>query len=440
MTKEQMKQKVIEIIDAHEEELIEIGRALYAMPETGYREVKSAAYAKGILEKLGLTVQEKIAITGLRADAKGRKSRRRVAIMGELDSLILPSHAHADPVTGAAHACGHHTQIVMMLGAAMALMESGVMNELDGDVSFLAVPAEEVVEINYRRQLVEEGKLTYLGGKQEFIHLGVFDDIDAVIGGHVCNTGDVGKFRYGASYNGVVNKEIRFTGKSSHGGLTPELGVNALHAAVNAINNINSLRSALPETHHPRIHYIITKGGDSCNIIPDDVRMEMGVRADTSEYMMELNNMVNRAIRAGAEVIGAEVEITDLGAYMPTRTNRKGCHLFGKNAAQLVGEENIEDVFGYHKGSSTDVGDVACLKPFIYVNFGGGEGVHHTATSDIRDERFAYTMAAKAAAMTVIDLLADDADELEKITEEFVPDFESSAAYEEYCNQLFGTK
>lgn len=440
MTKEQMKEKVVAVIDAHAQELVEIGRTLYAMPETGFREVKSAAYAQEILEKLGLEVQKELAVTGLRADAKGRTHKRRVAVMGELDALLLPTHAHADPVTGAAHACGHHAQIVMMLGAAMALMKSGVMSELDGDVSFLAVPAEEVVEINYRRQLVSEGKLTYLGGKQEFIHLGVFDNIDAVLGGHVANTGEANKFRFGASYNGVVNKEIRFRGKSSHGGLTPELGINALQAAVNAINNINSLRAALPEAHHPRIHFIITKGGDSCNIIPDDVRMEMGVRADTAEYMMELNDKVNRAIRAGAEVIGAQVEITDMGAYMPTKTNRKGGLLFGKNAAQLVGAENVEDVAGFHKGSSTDVGDVASMKPFVYVNFGGAAGVHHTATSDIRDERFAYTAAAKAMAMTVIDLLADGAGALEEIVEEFVPTFRNRAEYDEYCARLFGEK
>ena len=49
-----------------------------------------------------------------------------VAVMGELDSLKVLGHPHADPDTSAAHACGHHCQIGMMLGVATGLLADGV--------------------------------------------------------------------------------------------------------------------------------------------------------------------------------------------------------------------------------------------------------------------------------------------------------------------------
>ncbi|MDO2232265.1 amidohydrolase, partial [Escherichia coli] len=65
-----------------------------------------------------------------------------------------------------------------MLGAAVGLVKSGVLEHLDGKVSFMATPAEEFIELEYREQLKKEGKITYFGGKQELIKRGYFDDID----------------------------------------------------------------------------------------------------------------------------------------------------------------------------------------------------------------------------------------------------------------------
>ena len=60
-----------------------------------------------------------IGITGLRGDLHGGTDGPTVAVMGELDSLKVLGHPHADPDTSAAHACGHHCQIGMMLGVAV---------------------------------------------------------------------------------------------------------------------------------------------------------------------------------------------------------------------------------------------------------------------------------------------------------------------------------
>ncbi len=436
MNQKDMKTRVVEAIENKRGELIEIGRTLYSMPETGFKEYRSASYAKEALEMLGLSVQSGVAITGLKAKAHGRNHERCVAVMGELDALNMPGHPHADMKTGAAHACGHHAQIAMMLGTAIGLTESGVMEMLDGDVAFLAVPAEEIIELEFRRKLLDEGKLKFFGGKQEFVRLGVFDDIDAILAGHLSNTGPVSRFRHGGSYNGVVNKIVEFTGKSAHAALAPEKAINALQAAVNAINNINAMRETLPADQHPRVHYIITKGGDSPNIIPDDVRMEFGVRAATTDYMLELNAKVNAAIKAGSDAAGARVSIRDMGAYLPTRLDKNLCGVFAQSASRLFGEERVIDASDLHRGSSTDIGDAAAVKPMAYVNFGGATGSPHTVAFDVADEGFAYVEAAKAMAVTVVDLLADGGRMLDDVKEKFTPVFSDKNEYLAYHDKL----
>ena len=71
-----------------------------------------------------------------------------------------------------------------MIGAAVGFSYSGVMPYLSGKVVFMAVPAEEYIEISFRNRLRKEGEISYLAGKQELIKLGEFDDIDMAMMTH----------------------------------------------------------------------------------------------------------------------------------------------------------------------------------------------------------------------------------------------------------------
>ena len=86
-------------------------------------------------------------------------------VMGELDSVVAREAPGSDPVTGAAHLCGHHIQVASMLGTAMGLVGAGIAKDLTGTVKFLGVPAEEYVEIEYRLNLKKEGE-DHLSGRK----------------------------------------------------------------------------------------------------------------------------------------------------------------------------------------------------------------------------------------------------------------------------------
>ena len=89
-------------------------------------------------------------MTGIKGYLEGIKPGPTIAIIGELDSVRVEGHAYADPSTSAAHACGHHCQIGMMIGVAVGLKASGILENLSGRIAFMALPAEEFIDVEYR--------------------------------------------------------------------------------------------------------------------------------------------------------------------------------------------------------------------------------------------------------------------------------------------------
>src|SRR5690606_26674128 len=234
MAFEDLKQRVLEEIDRNADHLIEnVGEVIYRDPELGFKEFRTAKIVGREFSRLGLAYDEEIAITGLKTTVSaGGGAGPNVAVIGELDSVLVADHPFANPETGAAHCCGHNAQITTMLGVAYGLIRSGVLDELAGRVTFMAVPAEEYVEISYRDSLRREGKLEFLGGKAEFIRLGAFDDVDMAMMVHgASNQRMTAIAGISASNNGFIGKQARFIGKAAHAGGAPHNGVNALYAA-----------------------------------------------------------------------------------------------------------------------------------------------------------------------------------------------------------------
>ena len=282
-TVERLKAKAQEAVDRRRDWLISSAQSVLGRPEAGFREIETSRLVSSRLAELGIQHKNGIALTGIKRKLRGGADGPTVAILGELDALKVPDHSHADPHTGAAHACCHHTQIGMLLGAAVALREPEVLKALSGNVALMAVPAEEFVEVEYRWKLHRGGELGLMSGKQEFIRLGAFDDVDMAMMVHTSASPEDGKFAVGGSSNGHVAKYVRFIGRASHAGSAPYYGVNALQAAMVAINAINAQRETLREEDVVRLHGIVTLGGVAANAIPDDVRYGSGRAGPRSE-------------------------------------------------------------------------------------------------------------------------------------------------------------
>ena len=321
VSREELKRKAMELIDSRADELVNLSKTILENPEPGFRETKTARLVARKFAEMGVQSRVGLALTGVRADLVGGSPGPALAILGEMDSLIVNEHPHADKETGAAHACGHHCQIGMMLGAAMALQQPEVLESLSGRLAFMAVPAEEYIEIEYRDSLRRAGKLEFLGGKPELIRLGEFDDIDLAMMCHTTANPNEKQLCISGTNNGTLAKKIQFVGRGAHAGGAPHLGINALNAASLAMSAINYNRETFRDEDSIRVHPIITKGGEAVSAVPADVRMETFVRGATLEAITNANAKVDRALKAGAMAVGGDVVIQTIPGYLPLKQN-----------------------------------------------------------------------------------------------------------------------
>ncbi len=422
-SREELKRKACDAIERRKAEIIGVAKDILQNPETGFNEHRTARVVAQKLSELGVPHREGLALTGVKGRFQGGAGPGpQVGIIGELDSLLVYEHPHANPDTGAAHACGHNAQIAMMLGASIGLQTPEVLRELSGSIAPFAVPAEEFVEVEKRLALREEGKLELLGGKQELIRLGEFDDIDMAM---MCHTAsDMGErvFSIGGTSNGHMVKFAQYTGRGAHAGSSPHRGINALNAANLALAAIHANRETFQEHETARVHGIITKGGEVVNAVPADVRVEWRVRSSTPEDLVKNNARVNRCFKAGALAVGAKVKITDIPGYFPLRHDPTLQDLFHSNAAYLLGRDRILVMpEGRNRGGSTDMGDLSQIMPVCHPYTGGATGPGHSKEYSINDYEQAVINPAKIMVMVVIDLLAEGATKAQEVLRKASP-------------------
>ena len=406
MTRDELKREVWRAIDQRADTVIEVGETIRRHPELGFKETKTASLVADTLSGLGLRPETGLAMTGVKAVAAGGKGGGPTfAVIGELDGLGVAGHPEADPVTGAAHACGHNAQIAGMLGAAIGLHAARAFEQLSGRVVFFAVPAEEGGDLEWRTRQVRDGKLELLGGKCELIRLGHFDDVDLAMMIHTTSRAEDGRACLQASNNGRFGKTARYLGRAAHAGGAPHMGINALYAAQIGLMAINSLRETFRDDDAIRVHPILTHGGSQVNVIPGEARLETYVRGRTVEGIRDASAKVDRALKAGALALGAKVEIDTWPGYLPLACDTTMAELFRANAHELVGECRTAG----HRAGCTDMGDVSQIMPVLHPYMGGASGTGHAADYRITDPALAYVAPAKALAAMVVDLMWADA-------------------------------
>lgn len=433
MKMDQTEKLILEAIDQHRDEIIEFARDIYDHGELGYKEFNTAEKFIKKMKELGLRTETGLAITGTKAYLnEEKKDTASLALLGELDALRIPEHAHANPETDAAHCCGHHAQMAGIFGAALALTVPEIAEKLDGQVVFFATPAEEYGEIGFKNELRAQGKIKYGGGKCELLRIGAFDDIDLCITHHITPGDDI--IVGSGTGNGFVSKVIRCLGKAAHAAGTPEQGVNALSAASLGLQALGLNRETFRDEDCVRVHPIITKGGNLVNVVPDEVVVETLVRAKTIEAFTDAAKKTDRSFHAGVTAMGAKVEITTLPGYLPTLAEEALPEL--KRAAELSAPEtNVIEASG-HTGGSTDVGDVQHLMPVYTFNTGGVKGGLHQVEFEVTDEEEAYIVTAKMFALGAYGLLKEKAARSRELVKNYKPVFENSAKYAEFMDQF----
>ena len=413
-------QRILRLIDVHKDQIIAFAEDIAAHPEPGYEEFCTAGKTAEVLKNLGYKVTEHLARTGVKG-TKSIKEGPSLTVIGELDAIGCHSHPNANPVTGVAHACGHHAQMAAMIGCAIAMADPDVQKCLAGTVNFLAVPAEEYIDADKRARLKKEG-IEFCCGKSEMIRTGVFDDTDIALTTHVHMVPVEEDFYLGnPACNGYSAERVTVRGKAAHGAIDPWNGVNALSITTSAIQMMGLMRETFREEDHVRLHNVIRKAGDVINSVPDEAIVETKVRAASLDKICEITDMVNRAYAGSAYAFGGKIEMEKLQGYMPIIPRAADNALIEAADDHGLNYRTVQK--GDFNNACTDVGDLSHLVPVVNFTFKGFEGKLHGADFKITDPEKAYILPAKLLALTVYKLLKNGGQEAKKITKSYTPVF-----------------
>lgn len=412
-------------VDHHRELLQNTLDFIWKHPETGYKEWQTHAHLAQAFRDLGYTLTEAGDVPGFYADLDTGRPGPCVLVMGELDALNMPNHP--EQVEGKAHACGHCAQATALLGIAAAFAEPGALDGLCGKIRLMAVPAEELIDIEYRDQLRKEGKIHYFGGKPEFLRRGLMDGVDMAVMIHTASMLPPHTGRINGGSNGMVAFTAAFHGVASHAGGAPQNGVNALYAATQALSAINALRETFVDDDHIRVHPIMPAGGAAVNIIPDTAVLESFVRGADMDAVIQVKKKVDRAIAGSAAAIGAGVTISTRPGYY-VRKDEPGMDLVMKEAMEDILENVLYEPDSWGTGS-TDMGDITAVMPALHPYISGASGHGHGNDYCISSFDTAVMDSAKVQVRFVELLLENDAARAKEILANFTPIFATKEDY-----------
>ena len=373
------KQVVVNRVNEVSNVLLALSHKIHANPETAWQEFESSAAVARTLSDHGFDVVEQVAGLPSAFRAEFGTGDLTVALCAEYDAL-----------PGLGHACGHNIIASSSAGAAIAL--AAVANELNLKVVVLGTPAEEGG-----------------GGKIVMLERGAFDDIDVAA---LVHPGPV-DVAFAEPF-AVRHIAVKFSGKAAHAAAYPEQGVNAADAFTIAQVAIGLLRQQLPST--VRVHGVMTRGGEAPNAIPEVTEGRWYVRATSTKLMEETFLRIVKCFEAGALATGCELEIHDESEPYSEFTNHPNLNDVYKLNAQVIGRVfDDSDPRIKMNRASTDLGNIskviASIHPYIGVN--SGAAVNHqrefAAACITKDADQAVVDAAKAMAMTLVDIASDPA-------------------------------
>ena len=382
----ELKSRVVSEIENHRDELKELSLRIHANPETAFQEEKASTWLSDYLREKGFSVEKGICGLATAFQAGYGKGKPVIALLAEYDAL---------PKIG--HACGHNIIATSAVGAGIAAKLA--VDEFGGTVQVMGTPGEE------------SG-----GGKVYMIKGGAFKSVDAAMMIHPAGLNTVT-----TKFLALQALEVEFFGKSAHAAARPEAGINALEAMLMSYVGINSLRQHIRDS--ARIHGIITDGGDAPNIVPSHTAGRFIVRAVEDSYLEELKVRVLDCFIGAATATGARLKYKwGETRYAPLRNNFVLARMFRKNLQSLGRRVHLVDPrIGI---GSSDIGNVSQVIPSIHplIAIDTARAVTHSPQFAKKAASEAGMRglfdAAKALAMTVVDLLADPA-VLDKARKEF---------------------
>lgn len=343
-----------------EPEINDVRCQIHRNPELGLKEyATSALVEQELLQKTHPDSMERIGETGWLVEIKGNKPGpgRCMALRGDMDALPIkedPCHQLCSQVEGVMHACGHDVHTAILLGAVRVLEH--YRDQIAGSVLFFFQPAEEILKGGL--MFVNSSKLD-------------FDTIDGIAACHVSpelTAGTVG-VRSGAMLASADELHITVTGKGGHGA-HPHTVTDPIVISAQIIQALQLLISREVGPNEAAVISICSiHGGNACNIIPGEVKMDGTVRAVKPEIRKHLLKRIPEVCRGVAASMQAEARV-ELELGPPPFINDEGwLERVKRSAGHLLGPENVVDLEIPSMGAE-DFSYVREKAPGVFVRLG----------------------------------------------------------------------
>jgi hippurate hydrolase len=274
---------------------------LHANPELSWMEAKTAALVARELRAAGLEVTEGVGRRGvvgvlrngpgqtvlLRADMDGLPVKEATGLPYASTVVTRDHEGREQP---AMHACGHDVHMASLIGTARVL--AALRAQWSGTVVFIAQPAEEIVE--GARAMLADG--LYSRFPKPDVALTFHNDAQLPAG--VVGYGE-GPFMSGVSSVDILVRGVGGHGSAPHTTKDPVLLASQIVVALQPIVS----REVKPGTRA-----VVTvgtiHGGLKRNVIPEEVKLELTIRAYDDALMQQLIASIKRIAAGTAQAAG----------------------------------------------------------------------------------------------------------------------------------------
>ncbi len=310
-------------------EFIQIRRDIHAHPELAFEEHRTAALVAGKLRDWGYEVTTGLGQTGVVGTLRRGKSTRSLGLRADMDALPIQeagSGAWTSTKPGLMHGCGHDGHTATLLAAARLMAQD---LDFDGVVHLIFQPAEEGA-----------------GGAVQMMADGLFERFpcDAVFALHNMPGIEAGRFvfRSGPTMASSDNVTIHLKGRGGHGAF-PHQSVDTVVAAASIVM---ALQTVVSRNVDPLKTAVVTVGalhaGEANNVIPEDARLELSVRALDTDVRALLKERIEALVNQQAASFGVQASIDWRAGYAVLVNTPQETALAADVALRLFGTDRVD--------------------------------------------------------------------------------------------------
>ncbi|MBI4031278.1 MAG: amidohydrolase [Proteobacteria bacterium] len=313
-------------------EFAEYRRELHKNPQTKYEETFAAGLIAKKLKEWGIPFEQGIAVTGIVATIKGKKSDsgKFIGLRADMDALDIIERSgvpHTSRNHGKMHACGHDGHTAGLLAAAKHL---SITRNFNGTAHLIFQPAEEGG--NGAHKMIEEGLF------ERF-------PCDYVFGAHNWPFAPLGKAgtRVGGLLASVDKFDIVVTGKGGHAAMPHQV----IDPAVVAAHIITALQSIVSRNIAPVDSAVVSVtnlnvGTGAFNIVSNEAKMSGTVRTFSNETRHFIKKRMEEIIVNVAAAYGAKAKMEYEFTNDPTVNTADGVEMAVKALTEILGTENVD--------------------------------------------------------------------------------------------------